>query len=423
MEWAIVIGIILVLVALAVALVYNIVQYVKVKNQLLGEKEVRDAAKKEVSKLRYKDPIISCDYCGSKIDTRKHRVCPGCGASYYRDEEWTSRYEVSEGRMDKISGKMMTNLEKKKAESATLKEKLRKIRRRIIVCAIPLGLAIITFSAAFFYAIVFDYRGNEELNDDDNYSFSEASYQVEGDGVIYDDGKVTVKITGIYVDAKDLWSEKYGSYGAVKIRFLVQNRLKKRVTISMQCRSMSGVTSAYRGFVISDKFRKNSETTIYETVSYVPLKTISEMVITDIDLYDGGSYRKKIAEPVVIATTAEPPYIPETEGAKLVFSNEKADIYSRYNEAEHAPASYVLYIVNKTGTYVEVENDGTLRDGAKSADAFFYRLTIPEGYTFVSDDEWAAKGGKESELQVSFLFRFTEDPTMSFSTGYLKIEK
>jgi hypothetical protein len=186
---------------------------------------------------------------------------------------------------------------------------------------------------------------------------------------------------------------------------------------------MSGVTSAYRGFVISDKFRKNSETTIYETVSYVPLKTISEMVITDIDLYDGGSYRKKIEEPVVIATTAEPPYIPETEGAKLVFSNEKADIYSRYNEAEHAPASYVLYIVNKTGTYVEVENDGTLRDGAKSADAFFYRLTIPEGYTFVSDDEWAAKGGKESELQVSFLFRFTEDPTMSFSTGYLKIEK
>lgn len=87
MEWAIVIGIILVLAALAVALVYNIVQYVKVKNQLLGEKEVRDAAKKEVSKLRYKDPIISCDYCGSKIDTRKHRVCPGCGASYYRDEE------------------------------------------------------------------------------------------------------------------------------------------------------------------------------------------------------------------------------------------------------------------------------------------------------------------------------------------------
>jgi hypothetical protein len=183
------------------------------------------------------------------------------------------------------------------------------------------------------------------------------------------------------------------------------------------------VTSAYSGLFFSDKFRKNSETTIYETIGYVPLKTISEMVITDFSVYDGGSYWEQLEEPVVIATTAEPPYVPKTEEAKLVFSNEKADIYCQYNEPEQSPANYVLYIVNKTGTYVQVENEGTLRDGAKSADAFFYHLTIPVGYTFVSDDEWVKKGGKESELQVSFLFRFPEDPLMSFSTGYIKMEK
>ena len=100
----------LVFLILIIFLFVEIFRYIKVKANAFSRTEVKRAAQEQVQKIRYKDPVISCDYCGSKIDTRKHRVCPGCGASYYRDEEWTSRHEVSEGRMDKISGKMMTNL-------------------------------------------------------------------------------------------------------------------------------------------------------------------------------------------------------------------------------------------------------------------------------------------------------------------------
>ena len=32
--------------------------------------------------------IITCDYCGSKVDTGKHAVCDHCGGPYWDDEEW-----------------------------------------------------------------------------------------------------------------------------------------------------------------------------------------------------------------------------------------------------------------------------------------------------------------------------------------------
>ena len=31
---------------------------------------------------------ITCDYCGSRIDTSKHAVCDHCGGPYFDDEEW-----------------------------------------------------------------------------------------------------------------------------------------------------------------------------------------------------------------------------------------------------------------------------------------------------------------------------------------------
>jgi len=32
--------------------------------------------------------IITCEYCGSKVDTSKHAVCDHCGGPYWDDDEW-----------------------------------------------------------------------------------------------------------------------------------------------------------------------------------------------------------------------------------------------------------------------------------------------------------------------------------------------
>lgn len=36
----------------------------------------------------YVGTIITCDYCGSRVDTAKHTVCDHCGGPYGDDEEW-----------------------------------------------------------------------------------------------------------------------------------------------------------------------------------------------------------------------------------------------------------------------------------------------------------------------------------------------
>ena len=41
--------------------------------------------------IRSENTIITCDYCGSKVDTSKHAVCNHCGGPYWDDEEWKNR--------------------------------------------------------------------------------------------------------------------------------------------------------------------------------------------------------------------------------------------------------------------------------------------------------------------------------------------
>ena len=34
------------------------------------------------------DTIITCEYCGSQIDTSQHSTCPHCGGPYWDNEQW-----------------------------------------------------------------------------------------------------------------------------------------------------------------------------------------------------------------------------------------------------------------------------------------------------------------------------------------------
>jgi ribosomal protein L37E len=74
-------------------LVRNILNQNQNQNQDQDQKE-EDAgqtvdAEAEPSQHREKaDTIITCDYCGSKVDTSKYAVCNHCGGPYGDDDEW-----------------------------------------------------------------------------------------------------------------------------------------------------------------------------------------------------------------------------------------------------------------------------------------------------------------------------------------------
>ena len=54
-------------------------------------KEQRKAEPKFSYDTRSKNTTITCDYCGSKVDTSKHAVCDHCGGPYWDDEEWKNK--------------------------------------------------------------------------------------------------------------------------------------------------------------------------------------------------------------------------------------------------------------------------------------------------------------------------------------------
>ena len=84
----------------------NVFYLFRIKSSLISKKEFKKEAQKQVSKLKIKDPVINCEYCGCKIDTKKEKICPGCGGSYENNEKWLKRHEVSDTYININSSKI-----------------------------------------------------------------------------------------------------------------------------------------------------------------------------------------------------------------------------------------------------------------------------------------------------------------------------
>jgi len=43
---------------------------------------------RKAHKAQKVNTVITCDYCGARVDTEKHACCDHCGGPFYDDEEW-----------------------------------------------------------------------------------------------------------------------------------------------------------------------------------------------------------------------------------------------------------------------------------------------------------------------------------------------
>ena len=41
--------------------------------------------------------VITCEYCGSRVDTSIHNTCPHCGGPYYDNEQWKEIWKRTMG--------------------------------------------------------------------------------------------------------------------------------------------------------------------------------------------------------------------------------------------------------------------------------------------------------------------------------------
>ena len=128
---------------IAVAAVKLIKKYYKKSMKQIARADFESAAVDKARDLKHDDAVISCDYCGAKIDTNLLKKCPQCGALYDDDREWKDHLvdDVNDERYgyDKYLDRQKKDADKKTVDS-------RKYNRKVMLIV---GISILILAAAF----------------------------------------------------------------------------------------------------------------------------------------------------------------------------------------------------------------------------------------------------------------------------------
>ena len=409
---------------LIVFLLVEIFRYIKVKANAFSRKEVKRAAQEQVQRITYRDPVISCDYCGGKIDTTKFTACPQCGAPFDNDEEWKARHNVvSENFIDKSTDEVISLREQKALEES--KRILKNIKRTLwVLGAMILIVIIIGISTSSKSSIGGAYRKSEKLNDGSYYKYSKLDYEVDGDGVIYDYDDVKISVTGFYKKEYDYVQDK----GAVAVEFVVENNRDEDIKLNLSCNSYNGISSNSTYIFIYDTFKKNSKSVFYEEIREVPDYKLSEVVFDEIKVRNTDySYEKIPYEPAFVRTNAVMKSGEvDLEECKLVYSNDKVEVYAKPVVLTHD--AYRLFVKNISDKNFYIENKDIKIDNMLVDSTGLYKCFVPAWYTLRVNYFYAYGGDEYKDLtgkNVSFNLEFncTEEPSASFQTGYIDISK
>lgn len=408
----VIVGIFIVLLILVILLA---LQYWKIHTDALSREEFRIAAQLQTQKLKKEDPKITCDYCGTVIDTRIQKKCPNCGAPYGEDKEWSSRHVIHNSWINK-NAKLTTNGKKRKA-SVEAGQKTKALRYAIVtlVCFIIMLIALI--AAGTYFSMRTVSRRDESVNQNDYEHYIAANYHVLNNSTIFEHDDFTIRITGFYQDKKG------DSYSPLKIEFTVENNTSKKQRVSMSSNSVNGL-SGQTNLFIYDVFDPGT-TVFYEKLYFVPGNVISEMVFDRISVQEEDTFINSYTTSDLIRVKTDAVMTEDTiqpEG-NLIYTNDMVDVYSQDTE-QHT--GYKLWIQNKSSNDLKVDCKDLRVDGEKISYYGIYDLTIPGGYLFyenhlrIADEVFEGYENKKVELSLSF--HCEKDPSLDFSTGYVELK-
>lgn len=405
-----------------VAVVVLGVKLLRINAKVLSREEFHTEASKRAKHLKRTDPVITCDYCGTKIDTSIHATCPNCGGTYEKDEEWHRRhdpnYQWADENAETVSDEKMEDARKK--STATLW----KLRLAFVLLIVLPVLIFRSYSKRFKPYGMDKFRENEKPTEANYASFKRSNYGVEGDGVVFDTGELKVTLTGFYEREDKYQRELYGEvYAPVKLEFKVENKSKDDLHIRFRCAGANGVMSPYGTFDFFGNFRKNSTTTVYEQISHVRGGVVKEAVYGDVEVSNYKDYDFKQREYRRLKSNANVSLdVPKTFGT-LKYEGNGVRIYSSEpTDPEARKKGYLLQIFNDTGTDLMVnsteEGFGTSAEGMH-----IYRKPLPNGYAMMQAEIKSQKrDDPKPDFKISVSFSSKEDPSKDFSTGYFSVK-
>jgi hypothetical protein len=417
---------VLVFFVLLISLIGEVFHYFRVKANAFTKAEVRRSANEQAQKLTYEDPIISCDYCGAKIDTRYHKTCPQCGGAFDKDIEWLVRHDVKDEFVDKGTAQVISEREEKAAEEG--RKILAKIKVRIIaLAALILGFFVIGVMG-FLIARGSEFRQDEKLNSKSYEHYIESDYAIDGDGILINEEDLKLTLTGIYREERIVSYGDETPYCDVKLAFHVENNTGKNIRLSVHSNTLNGISSDSSYLYMYDYVKKGADITFYERIIHVDYGNVSQIVFEEVEAYsEDYSYKYSSEGPVVVNTTCD--YVNEIDLSDYtsIFSNDLVDVYSCAEFDSSDERRYRIILINKTTEQLMLEA-GDIKVDGETVNAYgFRKATVMPGGTFRSSqmysyDDRFQYAGPGTDITMNISVKCENDPTIDFSTGYIKLK-
>ena len=413
------IAIIALITALTIAAIILTIQYIRVNAKTVSREQFRKETARQASRIKLRSPVISCDYCGYKIDTKKYRNCPNCGASYSRDEEWTERYGLTEDDIESKADKYAGLVNQDQTEQAE------KIAGWIKKCLIALGIILggLLISAIVSYLVNYQQEKesmyvtkSDELNIDSSDAYVPVPYGIDGDGVLIDKNGVRITVIGIYEDKKIDNSER-----DFKVGLRIQNESGQSISVSV---TMSGANRKMGAgyFRMYDCYKDHADIIRYENIgSSLGDPEICEMLYRHIWVC-GKKDRQPDAEVplLVMKTTSAAGCTAQCPEETVIYDDHQVVILCGKDEK----GNHLLWIDNRSDVNYEVTTSDLRVNGNNvyTMEGLFKDF-LPAGYLYPAVRIRAADAVVwDAQPEISVSFTCGEDPSKDFSTGYLRLD-
>ena len=404
----------LIILVLIVAIIILTIRYIRINAQSVSREKFEAEAARQAAKMRYQDPIITCDYCGSKIDTTLHRTCPNCGANFDRDPEWVERHNLDLENINKKADAYAKNTILEAQKNSAKTKKL--LKRCLIALGSIVGILIVLGLVISFLEPEHTFTTqSEELNRASYETYAPAAYAIDGDGVILDSSGVKVTVTGVFENQNDSAERDF------KIGLRVENESGQPVSLSL---SLAGVNSKApeSGYSFKyDWYKNHADILQYLPVYNLEDSEICEMIFSDIQL-SGDDYELRAEVPkAVVKTSSAAAYSISLPDETEIYDNYRVKILGSRNDEGH----YLLWIVNLSDMDYLVSSSDFRINGFSVDSSGLYRQIIPAHYLckthelFPYNQDTDTDTDSLTELSLDFICK--EDPAENFSTGYLPL--
>lgn len=388
-------------------------RFMKKYEKLSSEDTYTKAAQQKADELKYKDPVIACDFCGNTFDTGLYKRCPNCGGEYSHDKEWLERHAVD---MDPF----------RKAAELNSSDKIKKYEKAshglLVMYKVLLIIGGVLLAGFILLLIVFlidtahpDYAASENVNRYGYDSYTAVSeYGISGTGDFLNYNGVFARVSDIYRDDS----------GMFKIELTVGNPTETDYEIIFDVMAVNDTVDVLRQTYKYLWVKPGTEIKVYLETEKNLFAGIKNVTFSGMEVRTEEHTEFEDDSLHVIETTYTGDVLKKMD-EEVLYEDDCLKI-ARYTDNSGKDTDTVSLIFNKCDSEISVDSESARISGVTKISEDRYRkrqipahgaLFVKYFFSYLPYDDY-----KSNDYELSFSVQNLDNPQKSYTTEYVRIE-